>query len=83
MLSGSSLITLLAGLEAPTLVFFAWVVRKLGVHDTALAVLVQSVNPVGEKSLRAIVNEIQLEQARQQPTSTTNITNTSSPGNSA
>lgn len=44
--------------------FGAWIVRKLTTHDAALAVIVQQVNPPGGKSLRDIVQEIQIEQAR-------------------
>ncbi len=46
------------------LTFFARVNRKLNDHETALAILIQQVNPPGDKSLRSLIQEIQLEQAR-------------------
>lgn len=45
--------------------FGAWIVRKIGTHDTALALLVQAVNPPGGKSLRDLMQEFQLELVRQ------------------
>jgi len=45
--------------------FLSWIVRKLAAHDTALALLVQQVNPPGDKSLRELLHDIQLEQARE------------------
>lgn len=43
--------------------FGIWIVRKLGQHDIALALLLQTVNPPDAKSLREMLNEIQTEQA--------------------
>lgn len=43
---------------------FTFIIKKLSQHDTALAVLVQAVSPPGDKSLRALLQEIQLDQAR-------------------
>lgn len=43
---------------------FSYIIKKLSAHDTALAVLLQAVSPPGDKSLRALLQEIQLDQAR-------------------
>lgn len=43
--------------------FCVWVVKKLGSHDTALALLIQQVNPPGDKSLREILHDMQVKQA--------------------
>jgi hypothetical protein len=55
---------LLVGLEAVIVSFLVWVVKKISAHDTALALLIQQVNPPGDKSLRMILGEIQIEAAR-------------------
>jgi len=44
--------------------FGTWIVRKISTHDTALALLVQAVNPPGGKSLRDLMQEFQLELVR-------------------
>lgn len=53
----------IAGLLGFMIIFMTWVVKKLSQHDTALALLVQQVNPPGDKSLRTLLQEIQLKQA--------------------
>ena len=40
-----------------------WIVRKLMVHDSALAVLVAAVNPPGDKSLRDLLYELKIQVA--------------------
>jgi hypothetical protein len=59
---------LLSGLATTSVSMVAatawWVLRKLFAHDTALALLVAQVNPPGDKSLREILHDIQLEEAR-------------------
>lgn len=47
--------------------FTAWIVKKLGQHDTALKIILLQLNPPGEKSLRDMLTEIRVEQARQGP----------------
>lgn len=73
-LTSSDLIALLAAFGVPYCSLMAWIILKLGRHDTALALLVQQVNPPGDKSLREMLKDIQLEQARSS-TTTTNIGN--------
>lgn len=46
------------------LTFGAWIVKKISTHDTALAILVQTVNPPNGKSLRDLMQEFQLELVR-------------------
>lgn len=43
----------------------AWIIIKLFQHDTALALLLQQVNPPGQKSLRDLVDDVRLAQASQ------------------
>jgi hypothetical protein len=59
LLSGmaTTLVTIVAGAAW-------WVLRKLFAHDIALALLVAQVNPPGDKSLRELLHDIQLEEAR-------------------
>ena len=40
-----------------------WILRKLNMHDSALAVLVQQVNPPGDKSLRDLLYELKIQVA--------------------
>ncbi|MGH7238780.1 MAG: hypothetical protein ACREHG_01810 [Candidatus Saccharimonadales bacterium] len=40
-----------------------WIVRKLMVHDSALAVLIAAVNPPGDKSLRDLLYELKIQVA--------------------
>lgn len=65
--------TILASLMAAGLIamlsLMAWIVRQLFQHaqelalvNQALSVLIQQVNPPGDKSLRELMHEIQLDQ---------------------
>ena len=67
-MTGNEVTTLLSGvvsgLVISILVFGAWIVKKLGQHDSALAVILQQLNPPGSKSLRDLMIEIKIEQAR-------------------
>lgn len=44
--------------------FLSWVVKKLGTHDTSLALLIQQVNPPGDKSLRELLTDLRVEQGK-------------------
>lgn len=64
MLTVNDWVTLIVGFGVPYIMLFAWIIVKLGKHDTALALLIQQVNPPGDKSLRELLHDIQLEQVR-------------------
>lgn len=52
--------TILGGALLATI---GWIVRKLMIHDSALAVLVAAVNPPGDKSLRDLLYELKIQVA--------------------
>lgn len=52
--------TILGGALLATI---GWIVRKLMIHDSALAVLVAAVNPPGDKSLRDLLYELKVQVA--------------------
>ena len=56
---------LVAGVIGGTAAFMS-VLRTIHRHDTALAVLIEQVNPPGGKSLRELLNDLQLEMVRTQ-----------------
>lgn len=63
----NELFDIIAGALVTALIAFgAWIVRKIGIHDTALAILVSQVDPPNGKSLRDILYDIQIKQASQQ-----------------
>lgn len=64
MLTSDNWIALIVGFGVPYILLISWIVVKLGKHDTALALLIQQVNPPGDKSLRELLHDIQVEQAR-------------------
>ena len=63
-MNAQTLVEIFAPVYSSLIVFGGWVVAKLGKHDSALAILIQAVNPPGDKSLREMIHEVQLEQAR-------------------
>lgn len=67
MLTANDWVGLVVGFGVPYIGFMAWVTQKLQRHDTALALMLQELQPPGGKSLRAILLELQIQQARQEP----------------
>lgn len=65
VLSYGTLLGLLSGYFGKINKNFTKVNEKLADHDTALTVLIQQVNPPGDKSLRELLTEVRIEQARQ------------------
>jgi hypothetical protein len=55
-----------AAIELPTISLIVYILKKLGQHDTALALIIAQVNPVGAPSLQSILNDIKLQMAREQ-----------------
>lgn len=56
-------ITIAAVLLTAVLAMFGWMARRLVIHDSALAVLVEQVNPPGKESLRELLDDLRRDVA--------------------